>query len=48
MRSPGRPVTIPTIATDIHATAISANTAASTRISLIVAGARFVLSCESE
>ena len=30
-RSPGRPVTIPTIATDMQATAISANTAARTR-----------------
>ncbi len=45
IRSPGRPVTIPTIATDIHATAISANTAASTRMPPIVARARFVLSC---
>ena len=47
-RSPGRPVTIPIIAADMHATAMRANTAASTRIHPMVAGGRSVLSCEGE
>jgi hypothetical protein len=38
-RSPGRPVTIPTIATDMHPTAMSARSAAATR-SDVIYGAR--------